>query len=76
MWRVNLLEQILRKRLQQEKILIVIDDIWKPLDLEALGIPFGDDKKGCKILLTSRFHNVLRNDMDTQKEFLSWSFIR
>jgi hypothetical protein len=59
----------LRKRLQQEKILIVIDDIWKPLDLEAHGISFGDDKKGCKILLTSRFHNVLRNDMNTQKEF-------
>uniref|UniRef100_A0A2N9GLD7 AAA+ ATPase domain-containing protein n=1 Tax=Fagus sylvatica TaxID=28930 RepID=A0A2N9GLD7_FAGSY len=52
---------LLRKRLQQEKILIVIDDIWKSLDLEALGFPFGNDKTGCKILLTSRFHNVLRN---------------
>jgi hypothetical protein len=61
---------ILHKRLQQEKILVVIDDIWQPLDLEALGIPLGDDKKGCKLLLTSRFQDVLRNDMDTQKEFL------
>uniref|UniRef100_A0A2N9JCC7 AAA+ ATPase domain-containing protein n=1 Tax=Fagus sylvatica TaxID=28930 RepID=A0A2N9JCC7_FAGSY len=61
---------LLRKRLQQEKILIVIDDIWKSLDLEALGFPFGNDKTGCKILLTSRFHNVLRNGMNTQKEFL------
>uniref|UniRef100_A0A2N9JBY9 NB-ARC domain-containing protein n=1 Tax=Fagus sylvatica TaxID=28930 RepID=A0A2N9JBY9_FAGSY len=57
------------KTMLQEKILIVIDDIWKPLDLEAHGIFFGDDKKGCKILLTSRSHNVLRNDMNTQKEF-------
>nr|POE92923.1 disease resistance protein [Quercus suber] len=40
------------------------------LDLEALGIfSFGDDNKGCKLLLTSRFYNVVCNDMDTQKQF-------
>ena len=36
---------------------------------EDLGISFGDNRKGCKLLLTSRFYNVLRNDMDTQKQF-------
>ena len=61
---------LLHKRLLQEKILIVIDDIWKPLELKALGIPFGDDQKGCKLLLTSRFHDVLYNGMDTKHLFL------
>ena len=60
----------LRRRLKQEnRVLIILDDIWKYLDLEALGISFGDDDKGCKLLLTSRFYNVVCNDMDTQKQF-------
>ncbi|KAL0005342.1 hypothetical protein SO802_012903 [Lithocarpus litseifolius] len=61
----------LRKRLKQEnRLLIILDDIWKHLDLEALGIfSFGDDNKGCKLLLTSRFYKVVCNDMDTQRQF-------
>uniref|UniRef100_A0A7N2L6W3 AAA+ ATPase domain-containing protein n=1 Tax=Quercus lobata TaxID=97700 RepID=A0A7N2L6W3_QUELO len=61
----------LRKRLKQEnRVLIILDDIWKYLDLEALGIfSCGDDNKGCKLLLTSGFYNVVCNDMDTQKQF-------
>ncbi|XP_030930705.1 disease resistance protein At4g27190-like [Quercus lobata] len=59
----------LRERLKQEnRVLIILDDIWKYLDLEALGIFFGDDQKGCKLLLTSRLQNTLR-DMGTQKQF-------
>ena len=56
----------LRRRLKQEnRVLIILDDIWKKLDLEELGIfSFGDDNKGCKLLLTSRFYNVVCNDMD------------
>ena len=60
----------LRKRLKQENwALIILDDIWKYLDQETLGIFFGDDQKGCKLLLTSRLQNTLRN-MDTQMQFL------
>ena len=60
----------LRKRLQQEnRVLIILDDIWKDLDLEALGIFFGDDQKGCKLLLTSRLQSILRDFMDTQMQF-------
>ena len=33
-----------------------------------MGIPFGDDHKGCKIVLTSRNKHVLSNEMDTQKD--------
>ncbi|OMO81737.1 Disease resistance protein [Corchorus capsularis] len=46
-------------RLQNEKsILIIIDDLWKKLDLKAVGIPIGEHHKGCKILLTSRSQKV------------------
>jgi hypothetical protein len=59
---------LLHERLNKgKKILIIIDDIWKELDLEALGISFEDDKKGCKILLTSRSKDVLVKDMDAQE---------
>ena len=38
----------LRERLERnKKVLVILDDIWKKLDLEAIGIPCN----GCKILL-------------------------
>ena len=59
----------LRERLKQEnRVLIILDNIWKELDLETLGIFFGEDQKGCKLLLTSRLQSTLR-DMGTQKQF-------
>ncbi|GMY20660.1 putative disease resistance protein [Fagus crenata] len=46
---------LLRERLQKENnILVIVDDIWNKLDLEDLGISFGDNQKGSKLLLTSR----------------------
>ncbi|KAB2059082.1 hypothetical protein ES319_A11G278400v1 [Gossypium barbadense] len=39
------------------------------LDLAEVGIPFGSQHKGCKILLTSRYQNVLSNGMDATKTF-------
>ena len=52
-----------------KKILMILDDIWTELDLEKVGIPFGDDHKGCKMVLTSRNKHVLSNEMGTQKDF-------
>lgn len=47
------------ERLKMEKrILIILDDVWKILDLAAIGIPHGVDHKGCKILLTTRLEHV------------------
>ncbi|KAA8521149.1 hypothetical protein F0562_011822 [Nyssa sinensis] len=41
------------------KILIILDDVWEKLNLkQIIGIPSMDSVKGCKILLTSRSHNV------------------
>ncbi|XP_075641868.1 putative disease resistance protein At4g27220 isoform X2 [Castanea sativa] len=60
---------LLCERLKKEKILLIIDDIWNKIDLEDLGISFGDDRKGSKLLLTSRFRDVLDKDMDAEKIF-------
>ncbi|KAG8479960.1 hypothetical protein CXB51_024974 [Gossypium anomalum] len=60
----------LRERLKKEKrVLVVLDDIWGKVDIEEVGIPLGDEHKGCKLLLTSRELNVLSNGMDAQKHF-------
>ncbi|KAF2294514.1 hypothetical protein GH714_012128 [Hevea brasiliensis] len=64
--RANRLYERLKK---EKKVLIILDDIWKQLDLKAVGIPFGDVCRGCKILLTSRSQDVLSREMRTQKEF-------
>ncbi|KAK9291515.1 hypothetical protein L1049_019463 [Liquidambar formosana] len=41
----------LYRRLKNEKsILVILDDIWEKLDLETVGIPSGDDHKGCDIV--------------------------
>ncbi|RVW20368.1 hypothetical protein CK203_113574 [Vitis vinifera] len=49
--RVGCLRKMLKK---EEKILVILDDIWEKLELGEIGIPYGDDHKGCKVLLTSR----------------------
>eukprot|EP00257_Ricinus_communis_P027326 XP_025014740.1 probable disease resistance protein At4g27220 [Ricinus communis] len=60
----------LHQRLKmEEKILVVLDDIWGRLDLEALGIPFGNDHLGCKILLASRSLDVLSHQMGAERNF-------
>ncbi|GMI79278.1 hypothetical protein like AT4G27220 [Hibiscus trionum] len=58
------------ERLMKEKnVVIILDDVWKKLDLEEVGIPFGSQHKGCKILLTSRNKNVLCNEMDATETY-------
>ncbi|PON59555.1 AAA+ ATPase [Trema orientale] len=61
----------LQTKLKEEKkdILIILDDIWKRLDLVEVGIHFGDGQKGCKILLTSRYLNCVRSAMGAEKNF-------
>ncbi|WOL15125.1 disease resistance protein SUMM2-like [Canna indica] len=49
----------LATRLNKEnKIMIMLDDIWSRIDLKDLGIPYGEERKGCKIILTSRTSEV------------------
>lgn len=52
----------------EEKILIILNDLWGAINLGKIGIPFGNDHKGCKILLVSHNQQVLSNQMKTQIE--------
>ncbi|XP_048135256.1 disease resistance protein At4g27190-like [Rhodamnia argentea] len=84
---VSLRAKLLRERLEDEertkqendegkkkkkKVLIILDNLWKGLDLKSVGIPCGHDNKviGCKLLLTSRFQFVLRREMGCDADFL------
>ncbi|XP_039174082.1 uncharacterized protein LOC104452595 isoform X2 [Eucalyptus grandis] len=68
--------ELLHGRLKEEesnskKVLIILDNLWKGLDLKLVGIPCGHDNKviGCKLLLTSRDRDVLRREMGCDKPF-------
>ncbi|KAH9686764.1 putative disease resistance protein [Citrus sinensis] len=59
----------LHERLKNEnKILVILDNIWKPLDLGTIGIPFGVEHRGCKLLFTTRDLDVLLR-MGSEKNF-------
>ncbi|KAF8391529.1 hypothetical protein HHK36_023834 [Tetracentron sinense] len=75
----------LRSRLMNEKrILVILDDVWEKLNLDAVGIPFGDDHKGCKIVLTTRRQEVCYKigiqtkaiPLNVLSEDDSWNFFR
>ncbi|THF98242.1 hypothetical protein TEA_014494 [Camellia sinensis var. sinensis] len=63
--RANRLNQGLRR---PKKFLVILEDVWNILELNGIGIPFGDGHKNCKILLTSRFDYVC-DDMGAQTKF-------
>ncbi|RVW94752.1 Disease resistance protein [Vitis vinifera] len=54
---------------REEKFLLLLDDVWKEIDLDALGIPRPEDHAACKIILTTRFLDVCRG-MKTDKEIV------
>ncbi|KAL5825459.1 hypothetical protein ACOSQ3_021522 [Xanthoceras sorbifolium] len=58
------------ERLKKEtKILLILDNIWESLDLEKVGVPFNDDHRGCKLLLTARNEHLLSNEMGCENNF-------
>ncbi|XP_044483166.1 disease resistance protein UNI-like isoform X4 [Mangifera indica] len=58
------------QRIKQEKrILMILDDVWGEIELAEIGIPFGKDHGGCKIVLTSRSENVC-DEMDCDKTYI------
>ncbi|KAK9215401.1 hypothetical protein WN944_007406 [Citrus x changshan-huyou] len=54
---------------KNKTILMILDNIWENLDLLAVGIPHGNDHKGCKILLTARSEDTLSRKMDSKQNF-------
>ncbi|XVF77804.1 hypothetical protein PTKIN_Ptkin14bG0075900 [Pterospermum kingtungense] len=61
-------EELWRRLKDMEKILIIIDDVWKEFELHTIGIPFGVEQTGCKILLTMRDQRVCVK-MNCQEKF-------
>nr|DAD34236.1 TPA_asm: hypothetical protein HUJ06_004876 [Nelumbo nucifera] len=57
----------LSKHLETKKYLLLLDDLWQRVDLEAVGVPNPSKENGCKIVLTSRSLDVC-NKMETNKE--------
>ncbi|KAJ1426167.1 P-loop containing nucleoside triphosphate hydrolase [Sesbania bispinosa] len=39
---------------KEQRILVILDDLWDGINLERVGIPFENDHKGCKIVFISR----------------------
>ncbi|XP_052883610.1 probable disease resistance protein At4g27220 [Gossypium arboreum] len=60
-------EELLKSMQRVNKILVIVDDLWEEFKWKILGIPFGDDHKGCKILLTTRRQQVCTK-MNCQEE--------
>ncbi|XP_061989785.1 disease resistance protein At4g27190-like [Rosa rugosa] len=52
-------------RIKNKNVLVILDDVWEPIDLESVGLP---SVATCKILLTSRSRKAL-SDMGTHKDF-------
>ncbi|TXG55670.1 hypothetical protein EZV62_020926 [Acer yangbiense] len=47
-----------KSKQEREQILIILDDVWEVIELDRVGIPFGNIRRGCKIVLTSRIEDV------------------
>ncbi|KAG8492631.1 hypothetical protein CXB51_010023 [Gossypium anomalum] len=60
-------EVLFRSMQGVNKILVIVDDLWEEFKLESIGIPFGDEHRGCKILLTIRDQQVCTK-MNCQNE--------
>ncbi|XP_031274893.1 uncharacterized protein LOC116133325 [Pistacia vera] len=48
------------KKKKEEKILIILDNLWDEFDLKSVGIPDEVDDRGCKLLLTARERQPLQ----------------
>ncbi|CDP09602.1 unnamed protein product [Coffea canephora] len=46
---------------RDKRILVILDDIWKELDLKSLGIPVKGECKSLKVILTSRSSDACRD---------------
>lgn len=62
--------QRLYRRLTHEnkRVLLILDDVWKEIDLRKIGIPLAHDCKGLKILFTTRNEDLCR-EMGAQRKY-------
>ncbi|KAF5938153.1 hypothetical protein HYC85_025659 [Camellia sinensis] len=62
-----LAKELFARILTSKRVLVILDDVWDRLELNEIGIPVGDDHKGCIIVLPSRSDDVC-NHMGTHKK--------
>ncbi|TQD96458.1 hypothetical protein C1H46_017953 [Malus baccata] len=53
-------------RVKHKKVLVILDNIWESIDLQAVGLPC---LPTCRILLTSRTRKLLSSEKRSQKDF-------
>ncbi|KAF9598283.1 hypothetical protein IFM89_026550 [Coptis chinensis] len=74
----------LRERLNQErKTLLCLDDVWEPMELVKIGIPYKNAGNRCKVIFTTRIQSVCESmEMDEKievkvlSEVDSWNLFR
>ncbi|KAJ6301137.1 hypothetical protein OIU77_015447 [Salix suchowensis] len=66
--RADLLWQTLKT---EKKLLVILDDVWKVVNLKEIGIPVGEAHRGCKVLVTTRLRDICSYMKCQQKVFLS-----
>jgi disease resistance protein RPS2 len=49
--------RLYQKLEEEEKFLLILDDVWEKIELDTLGVPQPEVHRGSKIILTSRFSN-------------------
>ncbi|XP_058762636.1 uncharacterized protein LOC131636013 isoform X3 [Vicia villosa] len=54
-------EKLWNRLTNGEKILLILDDVWDKVNFEEIGIPFSDNHKGCRIVVTTRSQLVCHN---------------
>ncbi|XP_058106914.1 uncharacterized protein LOC131250647 [Magnolia sinica] len=80
----HLVAQKLSQSLETKKFLLLLDDVWDPVDLDSVGMPSPSIVgKDCKVVLTTRYRNVchkMRTDEEVKVEVLSqeesWQLFR
>ncbi|KAE9615771.1 putative winged helix-turn-helix DNA-binding domain, leucine-rich repeat domain, L [Lupinus albus] len=60
-------QRLFKRLTQEEKILVILDDVWQRLDFEAIGIPSNKKHQGCKVLVITRSEEVCIR-MDCQRK--------
>ncbi|KAF7147636.1 hypothetical protein RHSIM_Rhsim03G0015100 [Rhododendron simsii] len=62
-------DELWHKFTNGDKYLIILDDIWEEVKMKEIGIPCTNEKKGCKVVITSRNEDLLRFTMKVDGNF-------
>ena len=50
-----------QRLINEEKFLLILDDVWEKVDLNTLGVPRPEDHNGCQFIFTTRDLQVCRD---------------